>query len=87
MRQVIRLSVPFAVCALVFGLLPGSASLRSSIALMFLLAGPLMGLATSTHFRDRRLEMHGFAPVPPPVNPEDVYEPEVSSDGADGPPP
>lgn len=87
-RQTIRLAVPFAVSALVFALLPGSASVRASIAAMFLLAGPIMGLATSTRFRNHRLEMHGFAPPPPPVNPEDLYEAEedVTSGEADAPP-
>ena len=48
--------------------------MRASIALVFVLAGPVMGLATSTRFRDHRLEMHGFSVPPPPVNPEDLYE-------------
>ena len=72
-RQIIRLSIIFDVIAVIFGLLPGSTDARLSLVLMFVVAGVGMGAATSTRFRNRRLENHGFLAVPPPVNKEDEY--------------
>ncbi|MCM3887613.1 DUF5313 family protein [Frankia sp. R82] len=72
LRQAMRpplLLLPFAV---VFALLPGQPAVRG-IAIGFLLvAGLGLGFATSSYFRNRRLEQHGFPPVlAPQDDPED----------------
>jgi hypothetical protein len=50
---------------LVFLLLPGRIGVRVSIAVFLMLASAVMGYATSTSFRNRRLTQHGL-PVPVP---------------------
>lgn len=72
-RQTLRLGYLFDVFAVIFAVLPGRLDIRLSIAGMLVLAGALMGAATSTRFRNRRLENHGFKAVPPPSNKEDEY--------------
>lgn len=86
-RHIVRFAVMFAILAVVFASLPGRADVRTSVAVMFLIAGAGMGAATSGRWRNRRLENHGFAPVPPPVNKEDAELDalEASADGADEP--
>ncbi|WP_163547984.1 DUF5313 family protein [Candidatus Frankia nodulisporulans] len=72
-RQAIRpplLLLPFAV---VFALLPGQPAVRGIAVGLLLAAGLGLGFATSSYFRNRRLEQHGFPPVlPPPDDPQEA---------------
>jgi hypothetical protein len=64
-RQAGRLVLQTLPFALVFLLLPGRPSVRVSIALFLVLVSVVMGYATGTTFRNRRLVQHGL-PVPVP---------------------
>jgi hypothetical protein len=56
-RRLVLLMLPFAI---VFVVLPGSASVRVSIPLGLLLIAVVMGYATGDYFRNRRLDQYGI---------------------------
>ncbi|MBX6389272.1 MAG: DUF5313 family protein [Frankia sp.] len=69
-RQSLRpvlMMLPFAI---VFALLPGQLGIRMMLVGFLLIASLGIGVATSGHFRNRRLVQHGF----PPVFPEEEDE-------------
>jgi hypothetical protein len=80
-RHVVRMTSLFAIFALLSALVPGRADVRTSLLVMFLLSGVVMGASTASRWRNRRLENHGFVAVPPPVNREDAILDAMEAEG------
>jgi hypothetical protein len=81
-RQALRpvlLMLPFA---LVFALLPGSASLRVSIPLLLVLMAVVMGYTTGDTFRNRRLAQYGI-PRPKPIEEDEYDDDPAAAEDAD----
>jgi hypothetical protein len=65
LRQALRPMAVMLPFAIVFAVLPGQVGIRILLVSFLLLAAGGLGLATSGHFRNRRLVQHGFPPIFP----------------------
>ncbi|MBL7501716.1 DUF5313 family protein [Frankia sp. CNm7] len=78
-RQALRPALTMLPFAIVFALLPGPVGTRLMLVGFLLVAAAALGVALSSHFRDRRLVQHGFPPVEK-INKEDTDDPGASPD-------
>jgi hypothetical protein len=62
-RQAVRPLIIMLPFAIVFALLPGQLGIRLMLSSFLLVAALGVGFASSSHFRDRRLDQHGLPPV------------------------